>query len=157
VKRHSPDITDIIDPDILGAMLEATAPLAPPSGLRERVLAGVGANRETLVTVHSDEAPWQTLSIGVEFKLLWFDSQVRIKSFLLRAAAGSRFPRHGHQGLEECLVLEGECVIGAIRLRAGDFHSVSTQAVHEEAYTENGFLMYLRTHIDDHPAIRPPA
>lgn len=123
MKRHRSDTPHIIDPDVLDAMLEATAPLVPPSGLRERVLAGVSANRQTLVTLHGDEAPWQALSLGVEFKLLWFDSQVRIKSFLLRAAAGSRFPRHGHQGLEECLVLKGECVIGAVRLRGGDFHS----------------------------------
>lgn len=155
MKRHCPDISRIIDPNVLDAMLEATAPLVPPSSLRERVLAGVLVNRETLVTVHSEEAPWQTLSHGVEFKLLRFDSQVRIKSFLLRAAAGTRFPSHGHQGPEECLVLEGECVIGATRLRVGDFHSASMQAMHEEAYTEHGFLMYLHTHIDDHPLIRP--
>ena len=155
MKKRWPDIPDIIDPAVFGEMLEATAPLAPPSRLRDRVLARVGANCETLGTVRSEDTPWHVLSPGVAFKLLWFDKHARIKSFLLHAAAGSRFPRHSHRGSEECLVLEGECVIGAIRLRAGDFHSASMHTVHDDAYTENGFLMYLRTHIDDHPDIRP--
>lgn len=155
MKQDWAEVTDIIDPAVLKEMLEAATPLTPPPRLRDRVLARVGANPETFVTSRSDEIPWRSVAPGVEFKLLWFDTQVRSKSFLLHAAAGSRFPRHSHRGLEECLVLEGEGVIGALCLRAGDFHSASMQVVHDEAYTENGFLMYLRAHIDDHPDIGP--
>jgi len=155
MKQDWPEVPEIIDPALLREMLEAATPLTPPPRLRDRVLARVGANPQTFVTTRSNEVPWRSVAPGVEFKLLWFDTQVGSKSFLLRAAAGSRFPRHSHRGLEECLVLEGECVIGALRLRIGDFHSASMQAVHDEAYTENGFLMYLRAHIDDHPDIRP--
>lgn len=33
MKRHRSDTPHIIDPDVLDAMLEATAPLVPPSGV----------------------------------------------------------------------------------------------------------------------------
>ena len=156
MKRHLPDTPDIIDSGVLGQMLEATAaPLTPPSELRARILTRVRAHHERCFTVRGDNTQWRALSPGVEFKLLWFDAHICVKSFLLRAAAGSRFPRHDHHGFEECLVLEGEFAIGQLPLGAGDFHGVSTQAVHEDAYTENGFLIYLRTHIDDHPDVRP--
>ena len=155
MKRHSPDIPEVIDPDVLSKLLEATAPVAPPTGLRERVLARAQADRDSYVTVRGDRNTWRALSPGVEFKILLFDTQSHSKSFLLRAAAGSRFPGHAHQFFEECLVLEGELSIGDIHLRAGDFHGASIQATHGEAHTQNGVLVYLRAHIEDYPGIQP--
>lgn len=155
MKRHPTDKPEVLDAGVLRELLDATAPLAPPTGLRERVLARVHADREKFITVRGDRIPWQSLATGVEFKLLLFDTAAQSKSFLLRAAAGTRLPSHGHRCFEECLVLEGEFSIGAIHLQAGDFHGVSQHALHEEAYTQTGVLVYLRAHIQDYPGIHP--
>lgn len=151
--RRPIDSPEPIDPVIMEKLLEASAPITPPSSLRERVMARVRADRDKYITVHSDRLPWRSLAPGVEFKVLWSDAATQSKSFLLRAAPGTRLPAHGHRCFEECLVLEGEFSIGGIHLRAGDFHGVAEQADHDEAYTETGVLVYLRAHIDDYPGI----
>lgn len=153
--RRLTDSPEPIDPVILEKLLEASAPITPPSSLRERVMARVRADRENLITVHGDRTPWRSLAVGVEFKLLQFDTESLRKSFLLRAAPGARLPGHGHRCYEECLVLEGEFSIGPIHLRAGDFHGASEQVQHDEAYTETGVLVYLRAHIEDYPGVHP--
>lgn len=43
------------------------------------------------------------------------------RSSVLRLAAGSRFPRHAHQGTEEVLVLEGRVSLGGVEMDAGDY------------------------------------
>lgn len=154
--RQPTDDSGVIDPAVLAEMLEATAPLAPPSELRDRVLARVRADRESFITVRGDDRTrWRTLTAGVEFKLLMFDTQAHSKSFLLRSAAGTRMPAHSHRRFEECFVLEGEFSIGDIHLCAGDFHGASMETAHGESYTEHGVLVYLRAHIEDYPGIQP--
>lgn len=153
--RRPSDSPEPIDPMVLEKLLEASAPMTPPRSLRDRVMARVRSESENYITVHSDRTPWRSLATGVEFKLLQFDTENLRKSFLLRAAPGSRLPGHGHRCFEECLVLEGEFSIGPIHLRAGDFHGASEQVQHDEAYTETGVLVYLRAHIEDYPGVNP--
>lgn len=43
------------------------------------------------------------------------------RSSVLRLAAGAHFPRHGHHGSEEVLVLAGRVRIGEVELDAGDY------------------------------------
>ena len=43
------------------------------------------------------------------------------RSSVVRLAAGSRFPRHRHEGTEEVVVLSGRVRIGGVELEAGDY------------------------------------
>jgi quercetin dioxygenase-like cupin family protein len=43
------------------------------------------------------------------------------RSSVVRLAAGSRFPRHRHEGTEEVVVLSGTVRIGGVELGAGDY------------------------------------
>jgi len=43
------------------------------------------------------------------------------RSSVVRLAGGSRFPRHGHTGSEEVLVLSGTVIIGGVELAEGDY------------------------------------
>src|SRR5262245_46617358 len=43
------------------------------------------------------------------------------RSSVVRLAQGSRFPRHGHQGSEEVVVLVGIVRIGGVELSSGDY------------------------------------
>ena len=64
-------------------------------------------------------------------------------------------PEHNHRAFEECLVLEGDFMLGDIKLSAGDFHCAAKSALHGETYTERGVTVYLRANIDDYPGVQP--
>lgn len=146
-----------LDADVRDALLDAIAPLAPPPHLRETILAR--ATRATSITdfgtVRAGANGWKELAPGITFKLLTFDAPAGIKSFLLRAAPGSRLPEHEHHEFEECLVLEGDFNLGELSLHAGDFHCAARGTAHGEARTENGVLVYLRASVGDYPGVSP--
>lgn len=144
----------IIDPALLGEMLEAITPIPPPAHLRAKVLSRVREEqaKESFATLRNGIG-WRVLIPGVEFKMLCVDKHAGTKSFLLRAEAGMRLPPHAHQGMEECLVLEGQFSMGDLTLQAGDFHLAHNGTSHDEAYTETGVVVYLRSSINDYPGI----
>ena len=144
---------DALSPDIRDALLESIAPVAPPTALRAKVLARVRADSATYVTVRGGVSGWRELTPGLEFKILLGDTPNQSKSFLLRVAAGTRMPEHNHRAFEECLVLEGDFMLGEIKLSAGDFHCAAKNALHGETYTERGVTVYLRASIDDYPGV----
>ena len=43
------------------------------------------------------------------------------RSSVVRLVAGSRFPRHAHEGPEEVVVMSGSVRIGGVELAAGDY------------------------------------
>ncbi len=144
----------VIDPQMLDALLEAVAPLAPPAGLRAQVL-----ERIHRTVGHSDfitfpgHTGWVEWFPGVEIKRLSVDELAGSKSFLLRAQAGVSLPEHGHHGLEECMVLEGEFTIGEMTLHAGDYHAAAAGSTHDVSSTRTGVTVYLRAAIADYPGV----
>lgn len=150
------DHDELRDSDLVGELFDAIVPQQPPEGLREKVLARVRATNiaSGLTTIRSDDA-WKPLAPGIDYKMLHYDTGIGSKSFLLRAAAGSRMPPHAHRCYEECLVLEGEFRFGDLALRAGDFHGAAPDAEHGEAYTATGVVVYLRASLQDYPGIEP--
>jgi quercetin dioxygenase-like cupin family protein len=98
----------------------------------------------TARTVRADEGEWTRLADGIEVKLLFVDLKEQMRSCLLRCAPGTRFPAHNHARTEECLMLQGDLTLGAVTLRAGDYHVVLGGEPHGEAFTRDGCLMFLR-------------
>lgn len=144
------DIDDItIPPDVEALLLEAVAPLAPPPGLRARVLQRAANARP--VTLRENEG-WTAFAPGIEIKQLLIDRQAGTRSVLLRAAPGARLPAHPHHGYEECLVLQGEVRIGELTLRPGDYHCMPAGSIHPEVSTGSGALVYLRSALEDYAA-----
>lgn len=138
------------------ALLEAVAPVTPPAGLRARLLARV-AHADTVPdfrTLRNTDG-WRILAPGLEYKLLAYNQHTDNKSFLLRAAPGSEFPGHAHDGDEECIVLEGEFTMGDLTLHAGDFHFAPRGSQHPNAYTRKGALVYLSAGARDYPQVVP--
>ena len=146
---------DALSPDIRDALLGSIAPVAPPTALRAKVLARVQADSAAYVTVRGGVSGWNKLAPGIEFKILLWDTPNQSKSFLLRVAAGTRMPKHNHRAFEECLVIEGDFMLGDIKLSAGDFHCATKNSLHGETYTERGVTVYLRASIDDYPGVGP--
>lgn len=150
------DEQDSLDPDVLAALLEAGSPMPPPPGLRGKVLDRARrAGRMDATVVRAGEGAWRTVDEGIEVKTLLYDRAADSVTFLLRAAPGASLPGHAHHAVEECLVLEGEFIIGDVTLRAGDFQYGNQGEAHPRAYTETGVLVYLRGSALDYPFACP--
>jgi ChrR Cupin-like domain len=62
----------------------------------------------------------------------------------VRALPGATYYSHLHdQGHEECLVLEGDLIMGDLKLLPGDFHLAAKGSTHPPATTMSGCLFYL--------------
>lgn len=123
---------------------------APSSDLRGRISAAldveIGLVKPAL-TIRSAAGEWNTIMDGIEKKTLLRDEERGEESYLLRVAPGTSFPAHGHEKIEECLVLEGEFFIGDLRLSAGDFHAVPPGFDHLEHHTKIGTIVFIRGEI----------
>jgi quercetin dioxygenase-like cupin family protein len=145
-------ITDLGHGRIAGGVFEqlalGTAPRAPTclEALRQRVLRDAldGAPAPGTVTFRAADRAWYELSPGVEIKLL-SPGVAGCMSALMRLAAGTRYAAHEHAMHEECLVLSGEILIGAHRLREGDLHVADAGSAHGETYAPDGALLFVRT------------
>jgi hypothetical protein len=150
---RSPNPADeTLDPAVLERLLEAVAPETPPAGLRDKVFGRVRtATTMTAHTLRAAGGAWKPVVPGIEVKTLFYDTEARTVSFLLRAQPGASLPAHGHRAYEECLVLEGEFTMGDLTLRAGDFQAGHPGEAHPVATTRTGVLVYLRGAADDYP------
>lgn len=75
---------------------------------------------------------------GVTARLLHLDSTTKRFSAIVKLEPGSRIPPHHHDGLEECLVLEGELILGTVRMRPGDYQWAEDGSDHVEQWTDVG-------------------
>ena len=76
----------------------------------------------TRVVVRGAEDGWRALKIpGVSVKLLRRNAETGESTALVRLEPGARFPAHNHPAGEEVFVLDGDVLIGADRLQAGDY------------------------------------
>lgn len=138
--------------DRLGALEHGVTPIDPPAGLWNKIEAALDnapAKPAFGITMRENEGQWEVLLEGVEKKLLFTDRAARTESYLLRVAPRTRFPGHRHEMVEECLVLEGEFVMGGLKLKAGDFHLALPGSEHPDAWTEGGVLVYIRGDIHE--------
>lgn len=148
--RRPRRIGPIFDEPLADALLEAQAAVLPAPGriraLRQRVLAAVGAparsNIEEHLTIRGSEGIWVPLMPGVSMKLLREDASTR--SYLLRMAPGTALPAHNHIHEEECVVLEGDVLLGDVHANAGDYHLARCGLPHGVVRTSGGCLLFLR-------------
>ncbi len=144
-------VTEIIPAELTSALAEAVTSISPPaakaSELKARVMARIrGKKTFDLMTVRAEEGEWISLLPGVEKKILSKVFEGQIQSYLLRMAPGSTLPSHEHIADEECLMLEGEAMIGDIHLATGDYHFAPKGSTHGLVTTQTGALAFIRTY-----------
>lgn len=149
--RKVPDI-ESLTPDEEEALARAAQPLemgaAQRESLRAKILARVNAPPPAdTYTVRSAEGAWTRIGPLAEIKLVRRDWQANNQSILVRLAAGAEVATHGHRQEEECVVLEGELMIGEHVFRAGDVHVARPGATHVGMRTRTGCLLYIRSEI----------
>ena len=126
-------------------MADMLEPVAPAPHVFEAIEAAIdGAPQPGSITIRADEGEWQPLFDGVFKKMLLADEGDGSESYLLRIEPGAACPAHGHSKTEECLVLEGEMIIGTARFKAGDYHAAPPDVPHLPITSEIGALLYIR-------------
>jgi putative transcriptional regulator len=128
-----------------GALLEAASSVALSKGAVERTLqrAQTEPDRSELVSARLNDEPslppplahyalgaWRRIGGGVQFRAVDvpFDGYTRV--FMLRAAPGTRLPRHRHTGTEWTCVFEGAFRHDLGRFGPGDFDEADERHEH---------------------------
>jgi hypothetical protein len=120
---------------------------APPAGLFDTILDAIDTGaREQLPGTQTRRAgtgAWTEMAPGVSFMVLFEDPVAKRRSILVRALPGANYGAHFHaEGHEECLVLEGDLIMGDLKLLPGDYHIAAKGSTHPAATTMSGCLLY---------------
>ncbi len=95
------------------------------------------------VCIMRDDA-WVSLSKKIHVKVLHDDGHTL--SWLVRLLPGGCLPQHDHaDGVEECLVLEGQLRINGDMFGTGDYQIAHPGSVHFEVASDTGALVFLKS------------
>jgi len=131
--------------EAVASLAEVVQPVAPPPGLKDRLLQRVEAYEQLrpLADVRRNEGGWQSAFPGVDVRTLFRDRATGQSTVLLRMEPGATIPPHSHGAAEQCLVLEGDIRWGAIAYEAGDFVVMAKDSVHPEVRSDHGNLLLI--------------
>jgi hypothetical protein len=112
--------------------------------MRSRLLARVRTEKHasSSLTIQGSEGDWEPFSPRVQIKILRHEPEST--SYLLKLDPGAVIWPHHHRQDEECMVMEGEVIIGDIRASAGTFHLAYAGVDHVPIRSETGATLYLR-------------
>lgn len=127
---------------VAGDIALSMPPIAPPPGLRARVLeAAASQPAGQMAVIRAHEGEWIQLSPGVQRRDLTLTPGGRV--FLIRVAAGAAVARHSHALAEHCYVLEGDAWVADEHLGAGDHHIAGPGSVHDGLRSDRGCLLLI--------------
>ena len=94
-------------------------------------------------SILASDGRWRELMEGVLLKNLYVDKATGIATSLVRMMPGTALPVHQHIGVEQFLVIEGDCNVAGQKLGPGDYHRADEGTIHETTYTVDGTLFLL--------------
>lgn len=107
------------------------------SSMPEQPIPGIYITRQR-------QGQWRATPFrGVSFQPLYTDSATQQTTSFLRLEPGAKYPAHHHAGVEQCLVLEGACRMGAISLHEGDFEYALAGTDHDVVQSDRGCLLLI--------------
>jgi anti-sigma factor ChrR (cupin superfamily) len=137
-------------PQTRDALLRRAAEAAPvrPSPLTRHL--GEVPQDAGLVIRRASDGGWEATDVpGVTLRVLKVDRAADSFTALVRMAPGAAYPRHLHNGPEECLVLEGDLHLGTDTLHAGDYQYAAVGSSHGVQRTEGGCLLLIVSSLSD--------
>jgi quercetin dioxygenase-like cupin family protein len=141
----------VLDGVAVAAIADALRPAelssARRNAMRERVAALPKDQPAQTTTVRAEDMEWTSFGPQVWVKLLRRDAARNLQMVLFRLEPGGVVPAHEHTREEECLVLEGEILIGTHRVGEGDLHIAHPGAAHGDITTRTGALVMVRSEI----------
>ena len=150
---------------VVGALALQPAALSPASGVREKLLARIAATPQeapvaaphhaapvetpTFVT-RFDEGHWMPLAPHVFCKVLHRDAASQMVTSLIKLEPGGYLPRHRHTGLEQSLIVSGDCIVNGATFYAGDFRICQPDTLDTAVTTQFGttILMIAPEHFE---------
>ena len=101
-------------------------------------------------TVRGQQPDWFELNEHIAIKVLHQDKERNIQTALWRLKPGATISGHKHLNDEECLVMEGSIQVNNHVLYAGDYHRMEKGSSHDDIYTRDGALLFLRHDMHEH-------
>jgi hypothetical protein len=99
--------------------------------------------------IRSADLDWKSHRIpGVTCAVLFVDNVSRMRTMVVKAAAGVVYPLHQHRGIEELYLLDGELEIDGQVYFAGDYIRSHPDSIHAPL-TNTGCMFLIRACIDD--------
>jgi quercetin dioxygenase-like cupin family protein len=142
-------------------LLPYSAPIVPMAAdLKDRLFDKLGLDpiesvleapsiAPQMFAIKAEEMQWKPHRMeGVKVVLLSVDEVNRMRSLLVKVAAGITYPLHQHRGLEEIYMLEGELVIDEEVYLAGDYIRSYPNSIHAPS-TSTGCMFLIRACMDD--------
>lgn len=144
--------------DELVADLALCANEAVPSpAIREKLLARIAATEQApkavavtlsktvppAMDIRVQEGQWMQLAEKVFCKTLFVDPQSGLVTSLVKLEAGGYLPRHRHLGIEQTLVVEGDCIVNGNVFYPGDYRVRACDTEDGAVTTEHGTLIML--------------
>jgi len=150
------------DPEIRRRLLGRMADAAAASSAEPAPASGAHSNPQVWKRWSGDEpgadwfiqrdqeADWEATGIeGIHIRRLFVDRARNQISMLVRMAPGTAYPRHVHDGPEECLVLEGDLRAGEEVFRKGDYQRMSPGSRHGIQSSDGGCLLFIVSSLSD--------
>jgi anti-sigma factor ChrR (cupin superfamily) len=137
---------------VITALALAAPEDEPPASAREKLMARMAetsASKSTkpdvsqFFTVRANEGQWLEGHPGIMIKQLFVDEKTGTVTSLFKFAPGAHAPIHKHDGIEQCLVLEGDFCVNDESFGPGDFTSAMPGTVHHTAYSKRGALLLI--------------
>lgn len=117
---------------------------APAASVRDRLLARIADEADQKHrSVRLNEGKWKRFADGVFIKRLFVDHGRGTVTSLVKLEPGARFPRHRHLGIEESIIIEGDCHVNGEVLMPGDYRRAMAGTTDSELTTERGTLFVL--------------
>ena len=127
-----------------GALLDDVAPEAMSAGALQRAMAALGPLDIIAPAVrgaaapgelpaplsHYAVGPWRWIGRGVQWRPVDVASDEGVRVFMLKAAPGTKLPRHRHTGTEWTCVFDGAFTHDLGRYGAGDFDEADASVEH---------------------------
>jgi putative transcriptional regulator len=127
-----------------GALLDDLAPEAMSAGALQRAMAALGPLDIIAPAIrgaaapgdlpaplsHYAVGPWRWIGRGVQWRPVDVASGEGVRVFMLKAAPGTKLPRHRHTGTEWTCVFDGAFTHDLGRYGAGDFDEADASVEH---------------------------
>jgi anti-sigma factor ChrR (cupin superfamily) len=102
-----------------------------------------------MYTVRSQDLEWKPHRVkGVQCAILSVDEKQRMRSMVVKVAAGVVYPIHRHGGIEEIYMLEGDLIIDDETYFAGDYIRSFSGSIHAPS-SVTGCMFVIRACMDD--------
>ena len=145
------DMDDVIfRQSVVGLMADAVraAPLDPMAErfMKSRLMTRVRDQERGAITstVRPDQGEWHKFSPRIKIKVLRREADGSSMSYLLKLEPGALLVPHKHAMDEECVVLEGEVLIGTELVGPGSYHLAPRGMVHQPIRSEHGAILFIR-------------